>query len=274
MTHVQLPRGGIRGAVCTLFFITIAGVPGCQRQDDDIQMPPAISIDEDALPSPEELVGRMSQFMRTHDTFAFDALATYEAVQESGQKLQFDLVHRMAVGRPNRLHWVTLLDDGSTSTVWFADGVFTMLKQPDNIYGQVDGLGTIPEMIDVVVNEFGIVVPFSDLLLGGGESVFLWDLESSLYGGLAWVEGAWTHHVALRNQLVDFQLWIRADGGPVLQKLAITWKHEEGLPSYVARFREWKFSPSYDESQFQFVAPPNAERIDVIPVSPADEVGY
>jgi len=274
MKRALQSRSGRCRVSLALLLVTLSGIPGCQREDDAIQLPPAPTTDEGALPSPEELVGQMSEFLQSHGQFAFDAFVTYEALQESGQKLQFDLVQRMAVSQPDRLHWVTLRDDGSTNTVWFSDGVFTMLKQPENIYGQIDGLGTIPEMVDVVVNEFGLVVPFSDFLLAGEESVFLRGLESSLYGGLTWVEGVWTHHVAFRSELVDFQVWIREDGDPIPQKLVITWKYEEGLPSYVARFRKWRFSLPSDESQFRFVAPPDAERIEVIPVSPADEVGY
>ncbi len=247
-------------AVLALLFITAAGVPACQPDADSTRI--------------EELLGQMAEFLATHGDFAFEALVTYEVLQESGQTLQFELVQRVAVSQPDRMFWVTLQDDGSANTVWFSDGLFTMLKQPENIYGEIRHLGAIPDMIDVVVNEYGIVVPFSDLLAGGDEPVLLRDVESSSYAGLAWVDGGWTHHLALRNELVDYQVWIREDGEPVPQRLVITWKQEEGRPSYVARFRKWKFSPSFDESQFRFVAPPDAERIEVIPVSPATEAGY
>jgi hypothetical protein len=262
------------GATLALLFITLAGVSGCQSDDDGIRLPPPPSTDDSYSPSPEELLTQVSEFFSTHSEIAFEALVTYEAVQESGQKLQFDLVQRVAVSQPDRLFWVTLLDDGTTNTVWYSDGLFTMLKQPENIYGQIEVPATIPEMIDVVVNDYGIVVPFGDLLASGDDPVFLQDLESSFYAGLAWVEDTWAHHLALRNELVDFQMWLREDGDPVPQKLAITWKHEEGLPGFVARFRKWQTSPSFDESRFRFVAPPDAERIEIIPINPGSEVGY
>ncbi len=274
MKRVLLSRNRIGGALLTLLLITLAGVSGCQSDDDGIRLPPPPSTDDNNSQSPEELLSRMSEFFTTHSEIAFEAFVTYEAVQESGQKLQFDLVQRIAVSQPDRLFWVTLRDDGTTNTVWYSDGVFTMLKQPENIYGQIEVPATIPEMIDVVVNEYGIVVPFSDFLASGDESVFLRDLESSFYAGLAWVEDAWTHHLGLRSELVDFEVWLKEDGDPVPQKLAITWKHEQGLPSYVARFRKWQSSPSLEESQFRFVAPPDAERIEIIPVSPVSEVEY
>jgi hypothetical protein len=273
MRQVLRSRSRRCTALLALWLITAAGASGCQRDDDGLRMPPPIADDVDP-PSPEELLGQMSEFMNTHGAFAFDALVTYEAVQESGQKLEFDLVQRIAVSQPDRLYWVTLRDDGSVDSVWYSDGTFTMLKQPDNIYGQIDGLGTIAEMIDVVVNEYGLVVPFADLLASGSESVFLQDLESSMYAGLAWVDGRWAHHIALRNDFVDFQLWIPQDGDPVPQRLRIIWRHEEGLPGYVAQFRKWKFSPSLDDSRFEFVVPPDAERIDIIPLGTGSEWGY
>ena len=148
-----------------------------------------------------------------------------------------------------------------------------MLKQPEGIYGQIDVPLNISEMIDVVVNDYGIVVPFGDLLGTSEESVFLRDMEASSYAGLAWIEGAWTHHLALRNELVDFEIWIREDGDPLPQKLAITWKLEDAVPSFVARFRTWDFSPSFDEARFQFEAPPGTERIEIIPAAPAYQGG-
>jgi hypothetical protein len=215
----------------------------------------------------------MAAFMKEHSDYSFEALSTYQSRQESGQSLHFHLRQRLLVSQPDRLFWQTIQDDARTDSVWYSGGKFSMLKLPDNIYGQIDVPNTIPEMIAIATTDYGIVVPFSDLLASGDESVFLRDLETSQYVGLAWIEGEWTHHVALTNALVDFELWIQAQGDPVLSKLAITWKLEEGHPGYVARFREWKFSPSFSQSQFEFDVPKDAEKIEIIPASAETAVG-
>ncbi|MHC4089180.1 MAG: DUF2092 domain-containing protein [Planctomycetota bacterium] len=260
----------VSGAVC-LLFVVVALASGCQQDGGTsvaITMPP----DEQDSLAPEELLTEMAAFMAAHDDYAFEALVTYQSLQESGQTLHFDMIQSVAVSQPDRLFWTTLNDDASSDKAWYSAGQFSMLKQPDNIYGQIDVPATIPEMIDVVTNDYGIVVPFSDLLASGDESVFLRDLEASEYVGLAWVEGAWSHHLALRNELVDFEVWMQAEGDPIPLKLAITWKLEEGLPAYVARFREWNFSPILDESQFHFNVPSGAELIEILPMDVAWEV--
>lgn len=258
------------GAAC-LLCVVLTLTPGCQQDaETQVALPPAPAEQDDL--SPEELLTRMAGFMATHDDYSFEALVTYQVIQESGQVLHFDMVQRVAVSQPDRLFWETLEDDARTDNAWYSDGRFVMLKQPDNIYGQIDVPTTIPEMINVVTNDYGIVVPFSDLVARDGDPVFLRDLQASQYVGQAWVEGQWSHHLAFRNDLVDFEMWMQAIGDPIPLRLAIRWKHEEGLPGYVARFRKWKFSPVFDDSQFHFDAPDGAERIEVLPEGAATEI--
>jgi hypothetical protein len=263
---------GMRRYTGTVGVMALAMVAGCQS-DDGIRMPTELDASADEPVVPEERLAEMAEFIGSHSAFGFEAFVTYEALQDSGQKLRFDLVQSIAVHQPAELWWMTLRDDGSTDTAWFSDGVFTMLKQPENIYGQVDRLGTITEMIDVLTNDYGLVVPFSDFLRSSDEPVLLEKLDSTFDAGLAWVVGKWTDHLALRNELVDFEVWIQRDGDPIPQKIAITWKLEDGLPSFVARLRNWKFSASTDGSKFQFVAPSDAELIEIIPASPVVQEG-
>jgi hypothetical protein len=262
---------GSSGAVLLALGVLTLG-SGC-RQDAGPPLAFTEAPDDQGPLEPEELLTRMAAFMAAHGDYSFEALVTYQSLQESGQTLHFDMRQRVAVSQPDRLFWSTLEDDAHSDTVWYSAGRFSMLKQPDGIYGQIDVPATISEMIDVVTNDYGIVVPFSDLLAGGDDSVFLRNLLSSDYVGLAWVEGGWSHHLALRNELVDFEVWMQAEGDPVPRKLAITWKLEEGLPGFVARFRNWNFSPMFDESRFQFNAPSDVERIEILPMNVEQEVG-
>jgi hypothetical protein len=258
------------GAVFLLLAVAALG-SGCQQDGGTPVAFPTAPDEQDPL-APEELLTQMATFMATHNDYSFEALVTYQSLQESGQTLHFDMIHHVAVSQPDRLFWTTLNDDARSDHAWYSDGRFAMLKQPDNIYGQVDVPNTIIEMIDVVTNDYGMIVPFSDLLASGDEPVFRQDLLDSDYVGLAWVEGGWSHHLAFRNELVDYELWVQAEGDPVPLRLAIIWKLEEGLPGYVARFRQWNFSPVFDESQFRFEAPSGAELIEVLPLGLAQEI--
>jgi len=252
--------------------VVLATMLGCQQDRPATTTPMTAAPDVEESLDPEAVVAQMTSFMSAHAAYAFEAIVTYESLQESGQKLHFDLLQQVAVSRPGRLFWVTVEDDARIDSAWFNAGTFSMIKQPDNIYGQIDVPATILEMIDVLANDYGVVVPFSDLLAGGDVPVLLRDLEASDYIGLAWVEGKWSHHVAMRNELVDYEVWIQAEGDPVPLKLAITWKLEEGLPAFVARFKTWDFSPAFAEAFFLFGERTETERIAIVPIQVDEEV--
>jgi hypothetical protein len=63
--------------------------------------------------------------------------------------------------------------------------------------------------------------------------------------------------------VADSELWIgTADLLP--RKLVATFKEGEGSPKLQADFSNWNLAPSLDDNVFTFVAPKDAENIDMI----------
>ncbi len=234
--------------------------------DDAGWAPPALTDDAAEDPDPRAIVRRMTDFIGGHEELMLEALVSYGALQESGQMLHFDLLQRMAIRKPDRLFWVTLYDDATADSAWFADGAFTLLKQPANLWGQIDGPNTISAMVTRLVDEYSLDVPFRDILAGDPAELWLGeDVSAVQYVGEAWVEGAWTEQVAIRKPGVDFELWIRKGDEPFLAKMAVVFTEEEGRPTYLARFRKWATSVPAG-SLPEFAPPPDSERLELTPV--------
>ena len=248
--------------------LALTAIVGCNQEAADHSWAPPALMDQDwQEPEGREVIQRHIDFMQNHQVLMTEALVSYEAVQEAGQKLHFDLLQRLAIQRPDKLHWVTLNDDGSTDSAWFSDGTFTMLKQPANVWGQIDVPHTIPEMVNRIVDEYDLDVPFRDLLAGDAAEIWLGDdITSVWWVGEAWVEGHWTDHVAVRKPGVDFELWVRKGDEPFLAKMAIVFTDEEGQPTYVARFRKWATAVTDGTTLFTFTPPQDAEQIEIVPV--------
>ncbi len=241
--------------------------PEIGSPEEGLWRPTELTGDRTDQPSARDIIRRMAKFMRTHGEVGFEALVTYEAVQESGQKLHFDLLQRIAIHRPDRFFWVTLYDDASADSAWFDRGDFTLLKQPDNVWGQVDLPPSIPEAVDRLVYNYDLDVPFADLLTTSGSDLWLGDDVTSLeYVGEAWVEGYWTDHVALRKPGADIEIWIRHGEEPFPLRMNIIYTEEEGLPSYSARFRKW-VTVLPEGTIPAFVPPPHSEELEVVAVN-------
>jgi hypothetical protein len=244
---------------------------GCERpegQDAAYWSPPALTDEDWQEPDGEEVIRQMLTFMDAQQEVAVEALASYEALQENGQNLHFDMLQRVAMHKPDKLFWVTLNDDGSVDSAWVSGGKFSLLKQPANIWGQISGPATVTEMLFRLVEEYDLDVPFEAILARDPENPLIGDDVTSLWWvGEAWVEGFWTNHVALRKPGIDLELWVRKGDEPFPAKMAITYTEEEGRPTYVARFRRWSTTVPDAVSQFTFTPPTDAERVEVTPVS-------
>jgi len=178
----------------------------------------------------------------------------------------FDLLQRMVLRKPDKLHWKTLRDDASVDMGWIADGRCSVLKLPSNIWGQVEGPSTVSEMATFLDDEYELNVPFRDLLVSAPARLWLSDeVTSIVYVGEAWVEGAWSDQIAVQKPGFDIELWVRKGAEPFLAKTTITFTEAEGKPTYSARFRKWATSIP-ETTNFDFTPPPDSERIEVVPV--------
>ena len=136
------------------------------QTEHDMWIPPALEDDDGELPDGREVVQRMVDFMQGNQELAVEARVTYESVQESGQKLQFDMLQRIAMRKPDQLFWVTLRDDATQDMAWYDKGRFRVVRQPANMWGEIRLPGEIAEAVQELVDNYMIVVPFPDILSG------------------------------------------------------------------------------------------------------------
>ncbi len=246
--------------------LTAGAAPHAGASDEDQWRPPALSADGE-LPDARDVVRRVGEFMNSNQQLSFEALVSYEAVQESGQKLHFDMLQSMKISKPDKFSWVTLHDNGAFDSGWFDAGTFTLLRQPANIWGQVALPADLPTAINRLVEEYELAVPFADVLAGNPLELWL-DEDVTLveFVAEAWVEGNWTDHIAIRKPGRDIELWILKGDKPFPMRVSITFTDETLQPTYIARFRKWSTSKK-SSSVEPFSPPAGSERVDVIPVS-------
>ncbi len=243
---------------------------GCNKaepsQAEAAWVPTALDAGETPPSDGREVIRRHIAFMDAQQELITEAFVTYEALQDSGQKLHFDMLQQITLRRPDKLHWKILRDDSSVDTAWFSNGRFTLHKQPANLWGQVEGPDNVADLVDFLAEEYAVNAPFRDLLAGKAEELWLSDdITSVVYVGEAWVEGAWSEHVAFRKPGFDFEIWVRKGPEPFLSKLTVVFTDAPGQPTYLARFRKWATSIP-DDTIFDFDPPPGSERIEVVPV--------
>jgi hypothetical protein len=228
------------------------------------------SLAAEALnPDADQILRSMSRFLAGTKAFSVSADIGNEVVTKEGQKLQIISTATVVLERPSRF-FITRRGKFADAQVFYDGKKLTLFGKTANAYIQKDLAGTIDDALNALERGIGIPTPASDLLLADPYAALIAGVTSSGYYGLEYVAGVQSHHLAFRTALVDWQLWVKAEGHPLPMKYVITTKDVAGAPQFSVQFSNWNLKPAIAASRFAFVAPKGAKRLEVLPV---DEMG-
>lgn len=213
-------------------------------------------------PRADEILKRMSALLATAPRFALEAEETFDEVSDNAPRLQLTNVRRIAIERPARLA-ADATGDTLNRATWYDGKTISVLDKSKNHYVTLEAPTTIDATLDAVSDDYGIVIPVSDLLYS---DVYATLTEGVLYGeyqGLHQAAGTLCHHLAFSQEAIDWQIWIDAGDQPLPRKLVITYVDEPGAPQYTAVIRRITLDPKLPDGLFAFTPPEGAERIDL-----------
>ena len=230
---------------------------------------PVMSV-EGVDPDADKILKTMSSYLGETETFSMNADIDFEVVSRNGQKLQLSSFATAVLKRPAEFH---IQRKGMIANLEFIfDGTtLTLYGKNFNVYAQIEAPGTIDDAIRVYELETGIPAPGADLLFDDPYAILSSGVESSAYLGIAYVKGVECHHLAFREEKVDWQLWVNTGDAPLPMKYVITSKWHTAAPQYEIRFRDWNTNPQINDEQFTFSAPEGATRLETIPVNEMGE---
>ena len=211
------------------------------------------------------LLKGMLHYLEGLSRFAFVAHTAYDAVQETGQELEFGGRRRLLVRRPDRMRVEVADRDGERATLFF-DGERISVDLPvETAYAQVDKRGTLDEAIDYLEQGLDEPVPLLNLV----QSEIYEELEGRIRYGLrvgdATLADRLCHHLAFQGEDVDLQIWVQQGERPLPVRIVITYPRAEGSPQFRAQLSQWDLAPDARDGLFDFTPSPEAERIPFAP---------
>jgi hypothetical protein len=130
-------------------------------------------------------------------------------------------------------------------------------------YSQIEVPNTIDKMMDFLVQQFGWSVPLADIACSDPYQSAIERVRSGQYLGEHYVNETLCHHLAFRQEGLDWQIWIDTGKQPVPRKLVITDKESLGYPQFIAILDDWDLAPNLPEDQFTPKIPEDAQKVDV-----------
>jgi len=251
--HMILPIVGIVMALAT----------GCAILGPSPEEEPAPSAAFLAQRSEQALAAlrRMSEFLASRPTLRFEADIQYDAVQTSGQKIEFGSHRKYSLARPDRVrvdvaHW-----NGEQEMIAFDGNRLWATLSESRIYASMEYTGSTPDALDLLVNDYGLASPLSDLFRRDLADEIADRVISARELRTVTIAGVRCDHLAFRGQRVDFQLFIQQGEEPVPVRFIIDYHTEAGSPQFRARLHDWDVAPAVPDSLFRFSPAAGAQRV-------------
>ncbi len=250
---IQQPCANMLTVLLLLFSISAAAV--------------SASIDPEA----DKVLRSMSSFLGSLSSFSMKASIESELVTDEGQKLQFGSFAEIAIKRPGKMH-VTRKGMFSDIEMIYDAKTFTLHGKKKNLYIQRLAPGTVDDAIRLVEFETGIYAPGADLLFADSYPILKSGVTRGDYMGTTTLNGIEAHHLAFRENDVDWQLWVKVGSAPLPMKYVITSKWITAAPQFSVRFHDWNTRAQILDSQFEFSAPADARQVDAISFNQVGEM--
>ena len=204
---------------------------------------------------------RMADFLGGAQRFSVSIRGGYDAVQASGQKIEFGESRKVTLSRPDRLRVEGERSDGAKVLTVFNGKEIVLIDAANNVYATAPQPGGIDDSVIHFVRDLGMRLPLAVLLLSQLPAELKDRVRSVDYVEKTNLYGAPAHHLAARTDTVDFQIWVADGDKPLPQRVVITYKKDKGAPQFWAQFSDWNLAPAIADSTFVAKPPDGAQRI-------------
>lgn len=253
-----------RSVLCAIAPLIIAG---CARDQAEIPPQPAAVVSTVISPvaaTPRDaktMLMSMAEFLAKTPRFSVNLNGSFDALQESGQKIEFGESRRIIVSRPNGLRIQVEHSDGEQHLVLYDGKDITTFSPTENVYAQAAKPGGIDEAVMYFLKDLHMRLPLAALLLSRFPDELDSRTQSLDYVEKSVIQGIPVNHLAGRTETVDYQIWIPESAQPLPLRVVLTYKNAEGQPSFRADFSDWNLAPEIQDNLFVFTPPEGARKI-------------
>ena len=237
--------------------LLLAGAPGGAQQTGP-------TAAQDSATQAMAVLQRMAEFLAQAQRFSVTVDIGFDAVQDSGQKIEFGETRKIVLRRPNHLRVDTTKRDGSQSGVVFDGENITVFHVQENVYATVAKAGSVDETVAFFVHALDMRLPLAELL-DSNLVQRLQQVRVADYVESSSIAGVPCDHLALRGDEVDLQVWVAQGQQPLPHRLVITYRHADGRPQFWAQFSDWNLAPAAPDALFTFTPPAGAVKIAASP---------
>ncbi len=135
----------------------------------------------------------------------------------------------------------------------------------ENNYGLIDAPATIIETIDQVHSRYEIDFPAADFFYPAFTDDLIEGSDYVSYMGKAVIDSKECFHILVSSKDKIIQIWISNDAFTLPAKYVIQYLEQARIPQFEVTFSNWKVNPDLPLAMFEFMPPPGARSVIMVP---------
>ena len=147
---------------------------------------------------------------------------------------------------------------------WYNGETTTYYSFDENNYAIIPSPSSIIQTIDSIHKTYGIDFPAADFFYPTFTQDVLDNFDKLIYLGTEIVDNKECFHILANSKDLNVQFWIANDAFNLPVKFVITYKNKDNK-QYESTFTKWELNPDIPVSAFEFLPPPNAAEIILMP---------
>ncbi len=221
---------------------------------------PAAPVEKQDAQAMETLM-RMSRYLAGTQSYSVSIDSNYDAIQESGERIEFAERRRILLHRPDRARVEVERSDGDRGLLLFDGKQITAFKSGDNVYATVEQPATVDLALVYLVRDLQVTLPLARLFLTTLPEELEKRVESVAFVETETLFNVPVDHLAARTVNVNFQVWVAQGAQPLPRRIVITYRDVPGQPQFRADLFDWNVAPQVTADRFAFTPPAGAEKV-------------
>lgn len=215
-----------------------------------------------AINDPDQLLRQMSDKLAQAKMLSFKVDRKLDAALVEGRNIPENAQVEFFVSRPGK--FLAKADSQDNARQFVFDGQnLSVYDTTMKLYATVPVPGTIDEVVAKIDEKYGFTPPLAEFILSDPYRALSPRIKSYTYKGQEPISGLECHHLSLGGEVADSELWIGV-ANLLPRKLVATFKDREGSPQLHADFSDWNLGATFDDKFFTFVAPQDAESVEMV----------
>jgi hypothetical protein len=217
------------------------------------------------------LIKRAADVLGGAQNVSFSAEVWEDVAVENGPVLQVSRTVDVRMRRPDRL--VAEFSSDEPQRAFYFDGKALIVHDREaGFYGSVKTPATIDETITAAEEKFDITFPIEDVLISKPFGDGAAKAKAGQHLGADKVLGVPCQHLAFQNENVDWEVWIEDGALPLVRKVVLRFKGGEKEGGILtAFFTKWDLTTALPDAAFEFLAPPDAAKIELLSAESPDK---